>query len=106
MRSHFSSAYGAMPPGRAPGRLLRRRTWGALIAAVLAIGIVASGTGPASGSPVTSSADDPAVISDWNEIAVGALVGDTATQPIEDILYMGFVHAAVYNAVVLSLIHI
>src|SRR5215469_7522441 len=100
MRSHVSSADGAMPPGRRPGRLLRRRTWGALIASVLGIGIVASGTSLASSLPVTSSADDPAVISDWNEIAVGALVGDTTTQPIEDILYMGFVQAAVYNAVV------
>jgi hypothetical protein len=100
MRSHFSSADGAMPPGRTPRRLLRRRTWGALIAAVLGIGIVAPGTSLASSSPVTPSADDPAVISDWNEIAVGALVGDTTTQPIEDILYMGFVQAAVYNAVV------
>ena len=100
MRSHFSSADGAKPPGRTPRRLLRRRTWGTLIAAVLGIGIVAPGTSLASSLPVASSADSPAVISDWNEIAVGALVGDTATQPIEDILYMGFVQAAVYNAVV------
>ena len=100
MRSHFSSADGAMPPGRMPRRLLRRRTWGTLIAAVLGIGIVAPGTSLASSVPVTSSADSPAVISDWNEIAVGALVADTTTQPIEDILYLGFVQAAVYNAVV------
>jgi hypothetical protein len=100
MRSHFSSADGAMPPGRTPRRLLRRRTWGALIAAVLGIGIVAPGMSLASSLPVTPSADSPAVISDWNEIAVAALVGDTTTQPIEDILYMGFVQAAVYNAVV------
>jgi len=31
---------------------------------------------------------------------VSTLVADTTTQPIEDILYMGFVQAAVYNAVV------
>jgi hypothetical protein len=99
MRSHFSSAGGAMPSGRTPRRLLRRRTWGALIAAVLGIGVVASGTSLASSSPVTSSADDPAVISYWNETAVATLVADTTTQPIEDILYMGFVQAAVYNAV-------
>jgi hypothetical protein len=100
MRSHFRSADGAMPPGRMPRRLLRRRTWGVLIAAVLGTGIVASGTSLASSSPVTPSADDPAVISDWNEITVATLVGDTTTQPIEDILYTGFVQAAVYNAVV------
>jgi hypothetical protein len=100
MRTHFRSAGGAMPPARMPRRLLRRRTWGVLIAAVLGIGIVAPGTGLASSSPVTPSADDPAIISDWNEIAVATLVGDTTTQPIEDILYMGFVQAAVYNAAV------
>src|SRR5215469_3725276 len=100
MRSHVSSAGGAMPPGRTPRRLLRRRTSGALIAAVLGISIVASGTSLASSSPVTPPADSPAIISDWNETAVATLVGDTTTQPIEDILYMGFVQAAVYNAVV------
>ena len=31
---------------------------------------------------------------------MSTLVADTTTQPIEDILYMGFVQAAVYNAVV------
>jgi hypothetical protein len=98
MRSHFSSADGAMPPGGPPRRLLRLRTWGALTAAVLGIGIVTPGTSLASSTPVT--ADDPAVISEWNEIAVSTLVGDMTTQPIEDILYMGFVQAAVYNAVV------
>jgi len=98
MRSHFSSADGAMPPGGPPRRLLRLRTWGALTAAVLGIGIVTPGTSLASSTPV--AADDPAVISEWNEIAVSTLVADTTTQPIEDILYMGFVQAAVYNAVV------
>jgi hypothetical protein len=98
MRSHVSSADGAMPPGGPPRRLLRLRTWGALTAAVLGIGIVTPGTSLASSTPVT--ADDPAVISEWNEIAVSTLVGDMTTQPIEDILYMGFVQAAVYNAVV------
>jgi len=98
MRSHFSSADGAMPPGGPPRRLLRLRTWGALTAAVLGIGIVTPGTSLASSTPV--AVDDPAVISEWNEIAVSTLVADTTTQPIEDILYMGFVQAAVYNAVV------
>ena len=98
MRSHFSSADGAMPPGGPPRRLLRLRTWGALTAAVLGIGIVTPGTSLASSTPV--AADDPAVISEWNEIAVSTLVADTTTQPIEDILYMGFVQAAVYNAAV------
>jgi hypothetical protein len=50
--------------------------------------------------PSRASAGDPAVISDWNAIAVTTLAGDTTKQPVEDILYMGFVQAAVYNAVV------
>jgi hypothetical protein len=46
------------------------------------------------------AADDPTVISDWNEIAVTTLLGDTTKQLVEDFLYMGFVQAAVYDAVV------
>jgi len=40
------------------------------------------------------------VISKWNQIAQKTLVADTTKAPVEDILYMGFVQAAVYNAVV------
>jgi hypothetical protein len=93
---------GAMP-GRALRRfLLRQRTWGVLTAAaVLAIGIAMPATSFAgSSTPATASAGDPAVISDWNAIAVTTLAGDTTKQPVEDILYVGFVQAAVYNAVV------
>src|SRR5215469_15635251 len=98
MHSRISSANGVAPPGRAPRHfLLRRRTWGAVTAAVLGIGIATPGTSFASSTPVTASAGDPAVVSEWNEIAVATLAGDTTTQPIEDILYMGFVQAAVYN---------
>jgi hypothetical protein len=101
MRSRISSADGAGPPGRAPRRfLLHHRTWGLLTAAVLGIGLVAPGTSLASSTPRAASAGDPAVISDWNEIAVTTLAGDMTTQPVEDILYMAFVQAAVYNAVV------
>ena len=45
-------------------------------------------------------AGNPAVISDWNAIAVTTLSGDTTKQPVEDILYTAFVQAAVYDAVV------
>jgi hypothetical protein len=94
---------GAMPPGRAPRRfLLRQRTWGVLTAAaVLAIGItIPAASFAASSTPMTAAAGDPAVISDWNAIAVTTLLGDTSKQPPEDFLYMGFVQAAVYDAVV------
>ena len=101
MRSRISSADGAGPPGHASRRfLLHRRAWGALTAAVLGIGLVTPGTSLASSSPPAASAGDPAVISGWNEIAVTTLAGDMTTQPVEDILYMAFVQAAVYNAVV------
>jgi hypothetical protein len=45
-------------------------------------------------------ADEAGVISSWNAIAVTTLSGDSSTQPIEDFLYLGFVQAAVYDAVV------
>jgi hypothetical protein len=61
---------------------------------------LAAGTANAAARPSPASAGDPAVISDWNAIAVTTLAGDTTKQPVEDILYMGFVQAAVYNAVV------
>ena len=101
MRSQISSASGAMPPGHAPRRfVLRHRTWGALTAAVLGICLVIPGTSLASSTPPAAPAGDPAVVSEWNEVAVTTLSGDTTKQPVEDILYMGFVQAAVYNAVV------
>jgi hypothetical protein len=40
------------------------------------------------------------VITDWNALAATALAGDTTKAPPEAILYMAFVHAAVYDAVV------
>ena len=94
---------GAMPPGRAPRRfLLRQRTWGVLTAAaVLVIGITIPAASLAdSRTPVTATAGDPAVISDWNAIAVTALLGDTSKQLPQVFLYLGFVQAAVYDAVV------
>jgi hypothetical protein len=62
--------------------------------------IVIAGTANAAPTPLSASDNDPAVISDWNAIAVTTLAGDTTKQTVEDILYMGFVQAAVYNAVV------
>jgi hypothetical protein len=82
-----------------PTRFRSARGWFACCAAVLLI-IVTAGTAAAATPPSPASAGDPAVISDWNAIAVTTLAGDTTKQPVEDILYMGFVQAAVYNAVV------
>jgi len=49
---------------------------------------------------VANRSGDPAVVSEWNQIAQQTLAADPTKQPIEYILYMGFVQAAVYNAVV------
>ena len=76
------------------------RRWLASCAAVLLPVALAAGTATAATTPSPASTGDPAVISDWNAIAVTTLAGDTTKQPVEDILYMGFVQAAVYNAVV------
>jgi hypothetical protein len=61
---------------------------------------LAAGTANAAAARSPAPAGDPAVISEWNAIAVTTLAGDMTKQPVEDILYVGFVQAAVYNAVV------
>ena len=83
-----------------PFKSVHGRRWLASCAAVLLPVALAAGTATAATMPSPASAGDPAAISDWNAIAVTTLAGDTTKQPVEDILYMGFVQAAVYNAVV------
>jgi hypothetical protein len=82
-----------------PARFRSARRWFASCVAVLLI-ILTAGAATAATTPSPTWAGDPAVISDWNAIAVTTLAADTTKQPIEDVLYMGFVQAAVYNAVV------
>jgi hypothetical protein len=67
-----------------------------LVAATALLTTLTTGTATAA----TPAADDPAVVSDWNAIAVTTLLGDATKAPTEAILYMAFVHAAVYDAVV------
>jgi hypothetical protein len=74
----------------------RRRWLVAPAAAALMLPLV---TGTATAAP-SAAADDPNVISNWNAIAVTTLSGDASKQPVEDFLYLGFVQAAVYDAVV------
>jgi hypothetical protein len=59
-----------------------------------------TGTATAAATPSAALARDPAVITDWNAIAVATLSADTTKQGVETILYTAFVQAAVYNAVV------
>ena len=51
-------------------------------------------------TPTPAVLGDAAVISEWNAIAVSTFLGDTTKLPQESFLYLGFVEAAVYNAVV------
>jgi hypothetical protein len=74
------------------------RSWlAALAAAGLLITLAAA---PATAAPPATPASDPAVIFEWNAIATTTVTGDTTKAPVEAILYMAFVHAAVYDAVV------
>jgi hypothetical protein len=79
-------------------RRLRASTlFSASVVAVLVISL--AGTATAAPTAATTRSEDPTVVSDWNEIAVTTLAGDT-TKGVDSFLYMGFVQAAVYDAVV------
>ena len=80
-------------------RPARVRGWLAFCAAVPLLAAFSAGTATAAATPPASDGN-PAVIADWNAIAVSTLSADTTKQPVEDILYTAFVQAAVYNAVV------
>jgi hypothetical protein len=71
----------------------------AAVAAAVLLAALATGTASAA-TPTTMGADDPTVVNDWNALAVTTLAGDTTKTPVEHLLYMAFVHAAVYDAVV------
>jgi hypothetical protein len=81
-------------------RPARVRGWLAFCAAVPLLVALSAGTATAAAAAPPASDGNPAVIADWNAIAVSALSADTTKQPVEDILYTAFVQAAVYNAVV------
>ncbi|MGZ6563702.1 MAG: vanadium-dependent haloperoxidase, partial [Solirubrobacteraceae bacterium] len=78
-------------------RTLSRRWLVACAAVLLLISLGATSTAKAAG-PV--SAGDPMVISDWNALAATTFTNDPTKVPQETPLYMGFVQAAVYDAVV------
>jgi hypothetical protein len=70
------------------------RPWLVACAAVLVL------TPLGAASTATAGASDPTVISDWNALAVTTFSGDPTKAPQETPLYLGFVQAAVYDAVV------
>jgi hypothetical protein len=84
------------------GRVGVRRWLAACAAALLLISLVVVAPATATGKDqaTTHTSGNPAVISEWNKIAEDTLLGNTATSVLEDFLYMGFMHAAIYNAVV------
>ena len=89
---------------KAPSPSIRRRqaptrSWLAGLAAAILVAALATGSATAA-TGATTTTDDAGVITDWNAIAVSTLAGDTTKTPVEAIIYMAFVHAAVYDAVV------
>jgi hypothetical protein len=75
-----------------------RRWWSLAVALLLVLAVVPATSGTASAKPPAS---DAKAISDWNDIAVNTMVGDkTKTGHPQVFLYLGFVQAAVYDAVV------
>ena len=86
------------PPSAARAPRLSRRRWSLAAAFLLILAVVPATSGTASATPPASEAK---VISDWNSIAIDTLVGDTTkTGHPQVFLYLGFVQAAVYDAVV------
>ena len=75
----------------------RRRLLGFGVAVAVAAPLFVGST---SASGATGSVENASVVSDWNAIALSTLAGDTTKHPNESFLYMGFVHAAIYDAVV------
>jgi hypothetical protein len=71
--------------------------WPESVLAVLAGPLL---VGTANAGTATTPVEDASVVSDWNATAVATLAGDTSKVPQEWALYLGFMHAAVYNAVV------
>ncbi len=69
-----------------------------MAAVLLVLAVVPATSGTASAKPLAS---DPTVISDWNQIAVNTMAADpTKIGHPQVFLYLGFVEAAVYDAVV------
>jgi hypothetical protein len=93
MRTFFSAAVASTR-----GRHTSSRRWLAACAAVL-FGASLGAASPAAAAR-TAGAQDPAVISDWNALAATTFGADPTKVPQETPLYMGFVQAAVYDAVV------
>jgi hypothetical protein len=75
-----------------------RRALAGCAAAILLVTLAAGGA--TATTPARGASGDPSVVSEWNALTVTTLLGDTTKILPEHMLYMGFVQAAVYDAVV------
>ncbi len=91
-RSLFTVPVNSVRLGRHACRLL-----GLGVAVMLAAAL--SG-GTAHAVAAAGPVEDAAVVSDWNATAVTTLTGDTSKVPQEWPLYLAFMHAAIYDAVI------
>jgi hypothetical protein len=66
-----------------------------VIGAVVIVPLFAGSATAGPPAPVETAS----VVSDWNAIAMTTLTGDTSKAPQEGFVYLGFVHAAIYDAV-------
>ena len=92
-RSLFSALCNSVRIGR--NRCLRLLGLG--VGVLLAAGLCA---GAANAGVATRPAENASVVAGWNATAVTTLAGDTSKVPQEWPLYLAFVHAAIYDAVV------
>ena len=84
----------AGPIGAATRGIGKRLAVGLVTGSLLVAGLGTAGTAAASPDA------DPAVIRDWNATAVATIVGDAGKANAEAFLWLGYVQAPVYNAVV------
>lgn len=87
-----------MFPGPSTRRRASRRSF-SLAVVTLNVALVATLTVFPSTSAV-AVADDPGVITDWNEVAVATIVTDAGKANAEAFMWYAYEQAAVYNAVV------
>jgi hypothetical protein len=93
MRAIFRAAAAVTHDRHTPARR-------SLVACAVVLLVTCLGTASIATARTTARAEDPAVISEWNAIAVTTFGADPTKALQETPLYMGFVQAAVYNAVV------
>jgi hypothetical protein len=94
----MKSSLFAFPDNVVRIRSIRGRRLASLGFALLLAGPLFAGT--ANADTAARPVEDASVVSDWNATAVATLAGDTSKVPQEWAVYLGFMHAAIYNAVV------